>query len=124
VDLNLEIVDESAEALRTHLAGLEDGDLIELAELMTDLLVHPGWKALGDLVKVHQDHLKGRDTRALWAALGLGKPVGEELPGMRLTAGRVQGMAEVGWVLAVVLKQAKKTRDKIEREDGDDGSDR
>lgn len=116
MDVNLEVVDETAGSLTGHLGAMESEDLLQLAELLRDLRSHPGWERLAGLVRVHAEHVKGASTRMLWARLAAAQSA-PDAPVMYATAGRVRGMAEVAQVVNRVLVAADAVQAQLERED-------
>jgi hypothetical protein len=71
----LDVDHEGAETLTGFISKMEDGDVLQLADELEQLVAHPAWARLGELLRVHQRRIKAGATSPTWNRLLIGKPI-------------------------------------------------
>lgn len=107
-------LDEDAVSVEFYVRGMEDGDVLRLADDFAELVAHPAWVRLGELVRVHQRRIRAGSTSPTWNRLLMGKPIADLAP-LYVAAGRVRGMDEVVSVVNKVLRRAERLRAEIDK---------
>lgn len=112
-DMDLED-DDGALSVQAYVDSMEDGDVLQMADQFAELVAHPAWGQLGQLVRVHQRRIKAGATSPTWTRLTIGKPITDLAP-LYVAAGRVRGMNEVVSVVNTVLRRAESLRAEIDK---------
>jgi hypothetical protein len=109
---------EVASSLAAHLGQMDEGELLSLSDDLRDLLAHPGWMKLTELLAVQRNAIESGAARRLWAHFAAGHTLREQAAYIRL-GGVMDGLQRPQRIVSAVLRTAEVVRRHIESNNGE-----
>lgn len=100
-------------SLSKYIGKMDDGELALLAGELGELLAHPGWHRLMELVAIKRSAIEHGATRRLWSHFKSGQLLRDQTPFIRLS-GEVAGLDSPQKIIQTVLKANEIVQERIE----------